>query len=129
MTTQAIEQQVPAGFEGSLPEFLVFRELERQGLTPGVDFTFQSPFFGGRTQRGGLIVDFLFNNPPDLAISVLGAFFHLRTQAADLMQRAQLAGQGITLIFLDENDIYEDVTFVVREALNGVDHSQIGRGI
>ncbi len=132
MTTQA-PLQAPPAFPGSLPEFLVYRELERRGLQDGVDFTFQSPLMGGRLQRGGAIVDFLFNNPPDLGISVLGTYYHYglgsASMARDLMQRAQLAGQGINLVFIDEDDIMQDVRYYVGEALNYRDHSRMAKGV
>lgn len=132
MTTEtqtAQQRQIPEGFPGSLPEFLVFEELERRGLQSGVDYIYQSPLQGGRTQRGGVIVDFLFDNPPGLGISVLGVYFHRDTQGADLMQRAQLAGLSITLIFIDEEDIYSDTRFYVGEALNYRDHSRLAGSI
>ena len=39
-----------------------------------------------------------------------------------------MAGQGINLIFIDENDVLEDVDYYVREALNYKDHSKLGGG-
>ena len=130
MTTQQQIQAVPEGFEGSLPEFIVFSTLLRLGLRPNVDFTFQSRFFGGRTIAGGLIVDFFFTNPPGLAINVQGEFFHLEqgapTISRDRMARAALAGDGITLIFIDEQDILRDPEFYVRAALNYQDLSTLG---
>jgi hypothetical protein len=47
--------------------------------------------------------------------------------ARDRIGRAQLAGLGITLIFIDEDDIYEDVGYYVKEALQYRDHSRGGR--
>lgn len=130
MTTQV--QQVPEGWLGSLPEWLVFQELTRRGLQEGLDFTYQSPLLGGRMERGGLIIDFLFSNPPGLAIGVQGEYFHqqqgAQTIARDKMSRAQLAGQGITLIFIDAEDITRDVRFYVGAALNFQDLSFLGRG-
>ena len=46
----------------------------------------------------------------------------------DVFIRAQMAGQGIQLIFIDENDIYRDVDYYVRQALNYKDHSKLGGG-
>lgn len=110
----------------------MFQELERRGKRNGVDFTFQSSFFGGRLEKGGLIVDFVFSNPPDLAFNIQGVFYHYEQGAAvksrDVLTRAALAGQGLTLIFLDEDDILQDVEFVVREGLQFRDHSRLGGG-
>jgi hypothetical protein len=129
MTLQQI-RSVPPDFDGTLPEYIVFQTLVRLGFQPGVDFTFQSPLFGGRIEKGGVVIDFLFINPPDLAINVQGTFFHQEQGAAviarDRMARAQLAGQGITLIFIDEDDILTDADAFVRDALRYIDRSFLG---
>ena len=115
------------------PELVVYNSLVRLGYKLDVDFTFQSVQFGGRIERGGQVVDFFFSNPPDLAISVLGEYFHyiLRggSRAHDLAARAQLAGEGVTLIFIDEADLMgSQAEWFVREALQYRDHSRLGRG-
>lgn len=130
MTTQR-QQQVPQGFQGSLPEWITFDTLTtRFGKVPDMDFTFQSPLLGGRLERGGVVIDFLFTNPPDLAINIQGAFFHLEQGAGviarDRMARAQLAGAGITLIFIDEQDVLSDPVRYVGAALNYQDLSFLG---
>ena len=131
MTTQT-QQQAPASWPGSLPEFLVHQELERQGKVSGVDFIYQSSRMGGRMQKGGVILDFLFSNPPDLAINVQGVYYHYEfgteTKARDLIALQQLAGDGITLIFIDEDDALSNARYIVREALAYRDHSRISRG-
>ncbi len=129
-TDRALREILPPGWPGSLPEFLVFQELIRQGKTPGVDFSYQAPQQGGRIQRGGVILDFLFINPPGLAINVNGDYFHggADAQRQDKITRAQMAGEGITLIFIDESDILVDVRRVVRLALGFQDVSRLGPG-
>ena len=42
------------------------------------------------------------------------------------MARAQMAGQGISLIFIDDDDLLNDPEYYCREALNYKDHSQLG---
>ena len=131
MTTQNKPLPVaPPGFLGTLPEWMVFEELVRLGKIPGEDFSFQTSLLGGRERRGGIVVDFLFSDPPTLAINVQGTYFHRGNtiDTRDRLTAAQLASQGITLVFLDEEDIYKDVRFYVREALQFVDHSRLGRG-
>jgi len=133
MTTQqaqdrALRQTLPDNWPGSLPEYLVFQELVRRGLRPDIDFTYQSPFQGGRLQKGGVVLDFLFDDPPDLAINVQGTFFHGGTQRQDAIVRAQMAGEGITVIFIDEADILNDVRRVVGAALRYQDLSRLGPG-
>jgi len=115
------------------PEIVVYTILVRLGYKPDVHFTFQSAQFGGRMERGGQIVDFFFDDPPGLAISVLGEYFHytLRggSRAHDLAERADLAGVGITLIFIDESDLMgPQARYFVEEALRFRDHSRLARG-
>lgn len=119
--------------EGTLPELVVYGILEGMGYKVGVDFTFQSAKYGGRLDRGGLVIDFLFNNPPGLAINPLGEYFHYQlrggTRAEDLMERELLESDGITLIFIDEGDLMGPrARWFVEEALRFRDHSKLARG-
>ncbi len=124
--------QVPQGWTGSVPEWLTYESLQKAGKIPGQDFTYQSPLLGGRIQKGGVVIDFDFSNPPDLAINVQGVYFHyqfgVETSARDRMARAQLAGEGKQLIFIDEDDLYNDTDYYVLEALRYRDHSRLGGG-
>ncbi len=120
-------------FPGTRPEFLCFQALTRLGKIINVDYTFQSDQYGGRTERGGLVVDFFFSNPPDLAISVLGSYWHYElgggTRGTDLITREILAAGGTTLIFIDDIDLEEDAIRVVRAALRFEDESNMARGL
>ena len=131
MVTQA-QQQVPANWAGSLPEYIAYQTFIELGLEPGVDFTYQSPLMGGRMDKGGVVLDFLFNNPPDLAVNVQGVYYHyefgVEAKARDVMARAQLAGEGKQLVFIDEDDLLEDPDYYVTEALRYRDHSRLGAG-
>ena len=72
-------------------------------------------------------MDFLFFNPPDLAINVQSEFFHYQTaelRTQDELQRIALEGQGVTVIYIDESDIVKNVGFFVSEALRFRDHSR-----
>ena len=114
---------------GSLPELLVQRELVRRGLVPGLDFVYQASILGGRQQRGGFLLDFLFRNPPNLAINVQGEYYHYsqtRTIVEDQLLRAIMAGRGVTLIFVDESAVIRDVRGIVGDALNFIDKSKLG---
>jgi hypothetical protein len=133
MTTQAEQLGVPSDWTGSVPEYLVYSSLiSKQGKLEGIDFTYQSPLMGGRLNKGGVVIDFLFTDPPDLAINVQGEYYHYGLGATfmqnDIIIRAQMASEGITLIFIDESDILEDVDYYVRQALNYRDHSQLAGG-
>ena len=131
MVTQA-QQQVPSNWEGSLPEYIAYQTFIELGLEPGVDFTYQSPLLGGRMEKGGFVLDFLFNEPPDLAVNVQGVYYHyefgVEAKARDVMARASLAGQNITLVFIDDDDLMRDPRFYCREALSYRDHSRLGGG-
>jgi len=130
MVTQQI--QVPDNWQGSGPEYLAYQTFIELGRKPGLDFTYQSPLMGGRLDKGGFIIDFMFTNPPDLAINVQGVYYHyefgVEAKARDVMARAGLAGQNITLIFIDDDDLMSDPRYYCREALNYRDHSRLGGG-
>ena len=131
MTTQP-QIEVPQSWEGSIPEYLAYRTFIELGLEPGQDFTYQSPLLGGRMDKGGFVLDFLFTEPPDLAVNVQGVYYHyefgVEAKARDVMARASLAGQNITLIFIDDDDLMRDPQYDCREALNYRDHSRLGGG-
>jgi hypothetical protein len=131
VTTQA-QVQVPSNWEGSVPEYVAHRTFIQLGLEPGHDFTYQSPLMGGRMDKGGFVIDFLFTNPPDLAVNVQGVYYHyefgVETKARDVVARASLAGQNVTLIFIDDDDLLRDPTYYCREALAYRDHSRLGGG-
>lgn len=131
MTTQ-IPQQVPPNWQGSLPEYVAYRAFEQAGKIPGVDFTYQSPLEGGRMSKGGQVLDFLFSDPPDLAVNIQGVYYHyefgIETLARDKIGREQMLQSGIHVIFIDEDDILADPDYYVREALNYRDHSRLGPG-
>jgi len=130
MVTQQV--QVPVNWEGSVPEYIAYQTFIELGLEPGQDFTYQSPLMGGRMDKGGFVLDFMFTNPPDLAINVQGVYYHyefgVEAKARDVMARASLAGQNITLIFIDDDDLMRDPRYYCREALLYRDHSRLGGG-
>ena len=82
--------------------------------------------------KGGFVLDFLFTNPPDLAVNVQGVYYHyefgVEAKARDVMARASLAGQNLTLVFIDDDDLMADPTYYCREALAYRDHSRLGGG-
>ena len=122
---------VPEGWTGSLPEWQFYASLLELGYQPNEDFPYQSPLMGGRLDKGGLVIDFLFDNPPNLAVNVQGVYYHYElgadTRARDIFARESLAGQGITLIFVDEDYLAQDPLGTTREALQFRDSSRLGR--
>lgn len=131
MTTQNITE-VPQGWQGSLPEYIAYTTFESFGLVPGEDFIYQSPVMGGRVQKGGLVLDFLFNNPPDLAVNIQGVYYHyefgVEVKGRDIIARQAAVGSGLNLIFIDEDDILSDAEYYCREALRYKDHSRLAGG-
>lgn len=130
MTTGQGLPQPPSTWEGSTPEWAFYASLAQLGYHDGVDFTYQSEQMGGRLDKGGAILDFLFSNPPNLAVNVQGVYYHYEfgadTKARDIMAREAMAGQGITLIFVDEDDLEQDPLGVTRNALQFRDTSRLG---
>ena len=124
----------PDGWEGSKPEWVFYASLVELGYEPGNDFSYQSPLMGGRLDKGGAVIDFLFKNPPDLAINVQGTYYHygmgVETATRDVLGRIQLASMGIILIFIDEDSLEDNPIYYVQEALRYRDHSRLGsRGL
>jgi hypothetical protein len=134
MTTQP-QIQIPQNWAGSGPEYIAYQTFIELGKTPGQDFSYQSPLLGGRMDKGGFIIDFMFTNPPDLGVNVQGVYYHyqkypngVETKARDVLARASMAGQNITLVFIDDDDLLRNPRFYCREALNYKDHSRLGGG-
>ena len=130
MVTQAGIKSPPSEWAGSRPEWMFYASLISLGYQPGEDFTYQYPLDGGRLSTGGVIIDFLFYNPPNLAVNVQGIYYHYElgaeTIGRDRIVREQLASQGITLIFVDEDDLLQDPTGITQDALNYQDRSRLG---
>ena len=130
VSQSTLNPPMPSSWEGSEPEWIFQSALIRLGYLPDQDFSFQSPLMGGRLDKGGAILDFVFYNPPDLAVNIQGVYYHYEmgadTKARDIMIRESMAGQGIHLIFIDEDDLREDPVGVTRLALNYRDVSRLG---
>ena len=130
MVTQSDILTPPETWPGSRPEWMFYASLLQLGYQPGDDFIYQSPLLGGRLDKGGWIIDFVFDNPPNLAVNIQGIYYHYElgadNRARDILARESLAGQGITLIFVDEDDLEQDPVGVTREALQFRDSSRLG---
>jgi hypothetical protein len=130
-TEQSPIPEMPSTWEGSEPEWICYITLVQLGKIPDEDFIYQSPLMGGRLDKGGNIIDFVFKDPPDLGINVQGNYYHygmgVETATRDILGRVQLASLGIILIFIDEDMLEDSPTYYVREALQYRDHSRLGR--
>ena len=119
--------QAPPNWLGTLPEYLVYRELVRLQ----VEFEYQSSQMGGRQERGGSVVDFLIIDL-NLVLNVQSQYWHYGRPAAvlaDRIQREQLEAQGLTVVYLDEEDLLRNARWYVEEALAGRDHSLASQGV
>ena len=121
MVTEQI-QQVPNDWPGTLPEYLVYQVLTRMQI----EFEYQSSQMGGRQERGGAVIDFYIPSL-NMGINVASLYWHYSrpsARLADELQREQLEAQGIQMIFIDEEDIYRNANYYVKEALELRDHSR-----
>jgi len=124
MTTQQVA--VPDNWRGSEASYMAFEALIRAGKEPGKDFSYQ-PRTQGRRLGMDVEIDFVFQNPPDLAMQVQESFYShhdgIETRGTDVIARAQLAGQGISLIMLPYDKLVQDPDWLIQEALQYQDHS------
>ena len=122
MTTQEIS--IPQGWPGSNAAYLAYLALVGAGKVPGRDFTYQPRTQGGRLELGHP-VDFVFKNPPDLAMQVQESFYEhhdgVETRGTDVLTKAQLAGEGISLILLEHDKLVQDADGVIEKALQYVE--------
>ena len=120
-------ETVPMGFNGTLPEWLVYRELTRLK----VDFDFQSGALGGRMSRGGVVLDFWIPSL-NLAINVMSEYWHYGDPEARMRDKAgreALIAQGVTVVYIDEADLERNAKYYVEAALRGEDYSRVSEGV
>ena len=118
--TQQSYPDPPEDWMGSRPEFAVFWALTRLK----VEFNYQTSFLGGRLTKGGAIVDFEIPSL-NLVINVQSNYWHYGSSgkiASDKAQRIALEGLGLTVIWIQEDDVLRNPMFYVREALNFREH-------
>ena len=124
MTTQ---DTIPSTWQGSEASYLAFQTLVGLGKEPGRDFSYH-PRTDGRRLGTGSEVEFMFTDPPNLAMQVEESFYThhsgIETRGTDVMAKAQLAGQGITLVKLDNDRLQQDPDWLIGEALQYRDYSR-----
>jgi len=110
------------GQPATVPELVVAKELDRLEI----GYQFQSSFLGGTTQRGGLVADFYLPSHSTI-ISVLGEYWHSSPEsiARDITQKIAILSQGITTIFIREEDALKRPRYFVEQALLGNDLSGV----
>ena len=107
---------------GSILEFICWEWLTlKKKQVPDVDFIYQYPLLGGRTQFGGFVADFYF--PVQRMVwNPAGLQFHqvnTKDRARDMLAKAQLAGKGVKLIFLWEDDLLQREEYTLQKAWKG----------
>lgn len=118
-------EEAPLGWMGTLPEWLVYQALEKLNI----DFDYQSSQMGGRLDKGGAVIDFYLPGY-GIGINVNSIYWHYNRPGqvvSDELQRESLEGQGIIMIYIDEDDILRNAFYYVSEALKGNDHSRVTR--
>lgn len=107
---------------GSLVEFIVYEFLVfKKKQVEGLDFHFQHPLHGGRTEFGGFVLDFFFPQR-SAGWRVMGERYHLlqaEDRARDLIAKTILEGRRIQVIDLWENDLLTRPDLVLRLAWEG----------
>ena len=124
MTMQ--ETNPPPNWQGTNGDWLFFSALIELDYEPGKDFSYRPDSKG----IGSAGVSFSFENPPNLAVNIQSVYYAnnngLDTRSRDIFSREALAGMGITLIFVDEEDLEQDSLGITKEALEFRDKSQLG---
>jgi len=107
---------------GSVPEFICYEFLTYvKKQEEGVDFVFQHPLLGGRTEFGGFVLDFFFPMQ-GMGWRVQGERYHLfeaPDRARDLVARTLLESRGIQVIDLFEDDLLTRSDYVLNLAWEG----------
>ena len=109
--------------EGTAPEMAVYGALKKLKIP----FIFQSSQLGGRQTSGGAVLDFRISYL-NLGINVQSFYWHYSNPervAQDKLLRIALEGQGIIVIYIDEEDALRDADYYVEEALKYNDHSMM----
>jgi len=102
------EQRAVQGIYGSLPERIMYKELERRRL----DMSFQSSMLGGRQQLGGIVADFILPFYK-IIIQIDGVLWHtgIDAEARDAHQRLTLESMGYTVLRIWDWECYDKELF------------------
>lgn len=114
---------------GSILEFICWEYLVKtKKLREGVDFQYQVPFLGGRTQFGGFVADF-YLPAKKLVWNPAGLQFHWtgpKERANDKLSTVLLRGKGVKQVFLYEDDLLQRPRYTLDKAWNGEQVSRTG---
>ncbi len=115
------EDEVIGIVQGVIPdsknEWFVALALDKLGI----DYIFQFSLYGGRSVRGGQVVDFVVFHPKALPVYVQGAYWHaIRSETEDLLKQAAAEnyfGVKPVLLMEDETDTKEKAYQAVIEKI------------
>lgn len=114
--------EMPGWWQGTYPEWVVFSRLEQMGKQHRRDFIYNPNPDDG--------VSFRFINPSDLAINVTGLMQNYEvgedSSSRSVINKQQLIGLGVHLIFIEDVDLRQDAIYYINEALQYRDHSHMG---
>jgi very-short-patch-repair endonuclease len=98
-------------------EFLVYKKKQIED----VDFIYQYPLAGGRTQFGGFVADFFFP-ARNLVWNPAGLQFHWTKpehRGRDILATQVLGARGIKVIYLWEDDMLQRPDYTLEKAWQG----------
>jgi hypothetical protein len=100
--------------QATLNERVVATALEQHNL----EFIFQASYFGGRTIRGGQVLDFLVYSPFEIGVQVYGDYWHTgQFSAEDRLKIAvleQFLGRKLAIVWGNESETVAEASAALR---------------
>ena len=114
-TQKQVMDYLVRGKSATSNEYFVAAALDKLGIP----FLFQVSYWGGRSLRGGQVLDFLVWNPLETPVQVFGEYWHSGLLGSkDRLKLAQLQmlfDVPIVILWGNETDSYQDALSAVRE--------------
>jgi len=114
-TQKQVMDYLVHGKSATSNEYFVAAALDKLGIP----FLFQVSYWGGRSLRGGQVLDFLVWNPLETPVQVFGEYWHSGLLGSkDRLKLAQLQmlfDVPIVILWGNETDSFQDALSAVRE--------------
>ena len=114
-TQKQVMDYLVHGKSATSNEYFVAAALDKLGIP----FLFQVSYWGGRSLRGGQVLDFLVWNPLETPVQVFGEYWHSGLLGSkDRLKLAQLQmlfDVPIVILWGNETDSFQDALNAVRE--------------
>ena len=114
-TQKQVMDYLVRGKSATSNEYFVAAALDKLGIP----FLFQVSYWGGRSLRGGQVLDFLVWNPLETPVQVFGEYWHSGLLGSkDRLKLAQLQmlfDVPIVILWGNETDSFQDALSAVRE--------------